>query len=76
MREEIVALKDDPDALARIYGILNGTTNYILTRMTEDGGDFQVMLKRAQELGFAEADPAMDVTNTKSTTTAPAYTSN
>ncbi len=47
-----------------IYGILNGTTNYILTRMTDDGGDFQAMLRRAQEKGFAEADPTMDVDGT------------
>ena len=47
-----------------IYGILNGTTNYILTRMTDDGGDFQAMLQRAQEKGFAEADPTMDIDGT------------
>lgn len=47
-----------------IYGILNGTTNYILTRMTDDGGDFQAMLRRAQEKGFAEADPTMDIDGT------------
>ncbi len=47
-----------------IYGILNGTTNYILTRMTDDGGDFQTMLRRAQEKGFAEADPTMDIDGT------------
>jgi homoserine dehydrogenase len=47
-----------------IYGILNGTTNYILTGMTDDGGDFQAMLRRAQEKGFAEADPTMDIDGT------------
>ena len=47
-----------------IYGILNGTTNYILTRMADDGGDFQAMLRKAQEKGFAEADPAMDIDGT------------
>lgn len=47
-----------------IYGILNGTTNYILTRMADDGGDFQAMLGEAQEKGFAEADPAMDIDGT------------
>lgn len=47
-----------------IYGILNGTTNYILTRMADDGGDFRAMLGEAQEKGFAEADPAMDIDGT------------
>ena len=44
-----------------LYGILNGTTNYILTKIQEDGKEFNVALKEAQELGFAEADPTMDV---------------
>lgn len=44
-----------------IHGIINGTTNYILTRMTEDGVDFAEALKEAQELGYAEADPTNDV---------------
>lgn len=44
-----------------IVGILNGTTNYILTRMTRDGLEYAEALKKAQELGFAEADPASDV---------------
>lgn len=43
------------------YGIINGTSNYILTKMTEEGKDFQTMLLDAQEKGFAEADPAFDV---------------
>ncbi|MDE2888706.1 MAG: homoserine dehydrogenase [Gemmatimonadota bacterium] len=47
-----------------IYGILNGTTNYILTRMADNGGDFQGMLRKAQEKGFAEADPTMDIDGT------------
>ncbi len=47
-----------------IYGILNGTTNYILTRMTDDGGDFDEMLGQAQEKGYAEADPTMDIDGT------------
>ena len=42
-------------------GIVNGTTNYILTRMTEDGMEFADALKKAQELGYAEADPTADV---------------
>lgn len=48
------------DILA-IYGILNGTTNYILTQMAQDGLDFSVALKQAQELGYAEANPANDI---------------
>lgn len=44
-----------------IVGILNGTTNYILTRMTEEGLDFEEALKLAQEAGFAEADPSSDI---------------
>ncbi len=45
----------------RIYGILNGTTNYILTRMTSEGLDFARALKGAQKAGFAEADPTFDI---------------
>lgn len=44
-----------------VYGILNGTCNYILTRMTEEGLDFDVVLKRAQEKGFAETPPDLDI---------------
>ena len=44
-----------------IHGILNGTSNYILTRMTEEGADFAPVLADAQKLGYAEADPALDV---------------
>jgi homoserine dehydrogenase len=44
-----------------VLGILNGTTNYVLTEMESTGEDFDVVLKRAQELGFAEADPTFDV---------------
>ncbi len=44
-----------------IYGILNGTTNYILTRMITDGAPFGEILKDAQRLGYAEADPTADV---------------
>ena len=47
--------------ITEIAGILNGTTNYILTRMMEDGWDFQTALTKAQALGFAEADPSSDV---------------
>lgn len=45
----------------RFYGILNGTTNYILTRMSEEGCSFAGVLKDAQEKGYAEADPSSDV---------------
>ena len=44
-----------------VLGILNGTTNYVLTEMESTGEDFDVVLKRAQELGYAEADPTFDV---------------
>lgn len=44
-----------------IMGIVNGTTNYILTRMQQEGGDFGTILKDAQQLGYAEADPTADV---------------
>lgn len=44
-----------------IHGILNGTSNYILTRMTGEGLDFRPALAEAQELGYAEADPALDI---------------
>ncbi len=44
-----------------VFGILNGTCNYILTRMTNDGADFADVLKDAQDAGFAEADPTFDI---------------
>jgi len=44
-----------------ICGILNGTCNYILTKMSEEGEDFGAVLKEAQKLGYAEADPTLDV---------------
>lgn len=44
-----------------IFGILNGTANFILSEMTNQGLKFQDALKRAQELGYAEADPTLDV---------------
>jgi homoserine dehydrogenase len=46
----------------RIHGIVNGTTNYILTEMARSGLSYDAALKRAQELGYAEADPTDDVT--------------
>ncbi|MGD1919260.1 MAG: homoserine dehydrogenase [Pleurocapsa sp.] len=44
-----------------VIGIINGTTNYILTQMTEEGADFGEVLTEAQKLGYAEADPTADV---------------
>jgi len=44
-----------------IYGILNGTCNYILTEMTENGSSFTNALQKAQDLGYAEADPTFDI---------------
>ena len=44
-----------------LYGILNGTTNYVLTEMEATGEAFEPVLKRAQDLGYAEADPSFDV---------------
>ncbi len=44
-----------------VMGIINGTTNYILTRMQSEGGDFETILADAQALGYAEADPTADV---------------
>lgn len=47
--------------IKEIMGIINGTTNYILTKMTEKGQDYAEALKKAQQLGYAEADPTSDV---------------
>lgn len=47
--------------ISSFTGIINGTTNYILTKMTEDGSSYDKVLKEAQSLGFAEADPMSDV---------------
>ena len=44
-----------------IFGIINGTANYILSKMTDEKKSFQVVLKEAQKLGFAEADPTFDI---------------
>jgi homoserine dehydrogenase len=56
MRESMIAAE-----LHTVYGIVNGTTNYILTRMYNDEGDYADILKQAQALGYAEADPTADV---------------
>ena len=56
LRRDLVA-----NDVVAIHGIINGTTNYILTRMAQEGVDFEIALKEAQELGYAEADPSNDV---------------
>ena len=53
------SLRGEP--IRRVMGIVNGTTNYILTKMTEDGADYGVALGEAQRLGYAERDPTADV---------------
>jgi homoserine dehydrogenase len=47
--------------IERLYGIVNGTCNYILTRMKLEGADFQSVLADAQRMGYAEAEPSLDV---------------
>jgi homoserine dehydrogenase len=49
------------DRITQMMGIVNGTTNYILTKMSNEGRSYDEVLKEAQELGFAEADPTSDV---------------
>jgi len=49
------------DKIRRVLGIVNGTTNFILTKMDEGGADYADVLKEAQALGYAEADPTADV---------------
>lgn len=49
------------DEIAQITGILNGTTNYILTKMSREGSSYEDVLKEAQELGYAERNPEADV---------------
>ena len=56
LREGLVA-----NGLSRVYGILNGTCNYILTAMRESGRAFDDVLEEAQRLGYAEADPGFDI---------------
>ena len=52
------------DRLLSLYGIVNGTSNYILTRMTDAGRSFVEVLEEAQKAGYAEADPSLDVAGT------------
>jgi homoserine dehydrogenase len=56
LKESLVA-----NRILSIFGIMNGTANFILTKMTDEGKAFDVVLREAQELGFAEADPTFDV---------------
>ncbi len=56
LRESLVG-----DRINRVMGIVNGTTNFILTKMDEEGLPFDVVLKEAQALGYAEADPTADI---------------
>ena len=51
----------DNDLLNSLEGIFNGSTNYILTKIFDEGKSFDIALKEAQDLGFAETDPAMDI---------------
>ena len=53
--------------ISGIYAIINGTTNYILTRMAGESIDFPTALKFAQKLGYAEADPKNDIEGIDST---------
>ena len=53
------SLRGEP--ITRVMGIVNGTTNFILTKMTEEGADYSAALSEAQRLGFAERDPTADV---------------
>ncbi len=59
LREGLVANK-----IEKIYGILNGTTNYILTEMYKRGKEFHEVLEEAKRLGYAEADPTLDINGT------------
>ncbi|MNH79243.1 Homoserine dehydrogenase [compost metagenome] len=49
------------DRIMKIMGIVNGTTNFILTKMSQEGASYEDVLKEAQELGYAESDPTSDV---------------
>ena len=49
------------ERINQVLGIVNGTTNFILSKMTSEGSDYEVVLREAQALGYAEADPTADV---------------
>ena len=57
----VLTVSLEADRIDRVMGIVNGTTNYILTRMTREGGDYAEVLADAQRLGLAEPNPAADV---------------
>jgi homoserine dehydrogenase len=57
----IQALREGLAAIQSIYGIINGTANYILSRMTHEGQSFETVLDEAKQAGYAEADPTFDV---------------
>ena len=59
----VSAIKENlcANQFSSVLGILNGTCNFILTKMTEEGEDFAPVLKEAQDLGYAEADPTFDI---------------
>ncbi|NPV03344.1 MAG: homoserine dehydrogenase [Syntrophaceae bacterium] len=56
LRESLAA-----NRIRSLFGILNGTTNFILTKMSDEGKNYKMVLREAQQLGFAEADPTFDV---------------
>lgn len=56
LRESLVA-----NRISRVYAIANGTCNYILTKMAREGREFEEILSEAQELGYAEAEPSLDI---------------
>ena len=56
LKESMVA-----NRMKSIFGIMNGTSNFILSKMTDEGKSFDAVLREAQELGFAEADPTFDI---------------
>ena len=51
----------DNDLLLEVKGILNGSSNFILSRVFDHGEDYQSALRKAQDLGFAESDPSFDI---------------
>lgn len=55
------------NSITSLKGIVNGTTNYILSKMSDEGVDYQTCLKEAQKLGYAEANPTADVEGFDST---------
>ncbi len=56
LKESLIA-----NNIKSIYGIMNGTANFILTKMTDEGKDFTAVLREAQRLGYAESDPTFDI---------------